>query len=274
MKKLLTILTLALALCLVCGAALAIDYPDGIVENYADLKVGDTVKGKTITMIPAVDATKYAHGETVRLQVTCGTEFVEVVFKNVHAFKTTPDATLSTASTCTEAGELVYKCNVKGCNEVKKEKAGLASHTWVRKNTTEPTCTTAGESKMVCSVCNKVDEASKQTVAALGHDYKDTVTLVPKCKADQTIADGKHADVCSRCKDKKNEVALTLATYIATPAYNPPKNYDGHNWDEWVDKAATCLNPAGKEHWCKDCALHVFVANVGAKPLAAEFVYD
>jgi len=118
-------------------------------------------------------------------------------------------------ATCTEDGSYdnVVSCTVCG-EELSRETITdpAKGHTEVTDAAVAPTCTETGltEGKH-CSVCDEVIVA-QEVVAALGHDYKATVTA-PTC-----TAAGYTTYNCSRCDDSytADEVAVLDHSYDAT----------------------------------------------------------
>ena len=104
-------------------------------------------------------------------------------------------------------------------------------HAWGEwKVTTEPTCTEEGEETRTCMRCG---ETETRAVAALGHDYVETVTE-PTC-----TEKGFTTHKCSRCGDE----------YV--DAYTDAL---GHAWGEWeVTKEATEEEAGEETRTCARC---------------------
>ena len=106
----------------------------------------------------------------------------------------------------------------------------------------EATCTTAGNTAYWTCECGKLfadAEATTETtleavtVAALGHNFGDWVTVPATC-----LVAGSKTRTCSRCDKTETEV-------ISAP---------GHTYGAWVEKtAATCTMEGEEERECSSC---------------------
>ena len=162
------------------------------------------------------------------------------------------DGEVTTAPTCTVAGEKTFTCTT--CNETKTEPvdalghdfAGGAwqsdgtnhwkkcsrcdvtepksAHTWNDGEvTTAPTCTVAGEKTFTCTTCN---ETKTEPVDALGHDFAGGAW-----QSDGT----NHWKKCSRCD------------------VTEPKS--AHTWNDGeVTTAPTCTVAGVKTFTCTECS--------------------
>ena len=143
-----------------------------------------------------------------------------------------------TAPTCTERGYTTYTCLRCGDSYVDDyiDALGHTPAAAVRENEKSATCTADGsyDEVVYCSVCGAEISRERKTVAALGHDYVDSITA-PTCTekgytthtckvcgeayVDSEVAalghdygaDG-NAEKCSRCGEKN-------------PDYKPPVNF-------------------------------------------------
>ncbi len=216
MKKLLTILVLALALCLVCGSALAAEYLGSFTEpaalaaaleaaadDYGLDAAGRTYNPTVATLIAGdhgvrtkVDMTGTKGGKTVTTEV-----FVTVG----HTWK--KDTAKSIEPTCTEAGTYVYGCTKAGCTGSKTESVPALGHTFVEVCTA--TCGADGFAYNECTRCGFIEKD------ALGNEIK-----VP-------VAAGKDADGNAvnhtLVKDGKNKYK------VVAPACGYP---DGQFWGD------------------------------------------
>ncbi len=134
--------------------------------------------------------------------------------------------------TCTEAGTTETVCTV--CGEVVSTGTIAATgHTAGDWEVKTPaTCTEAGEEIQKCTVCGA--EVNSREIAALGHDVSEwTVTDEPTC----TEA-GERSGVCTRCGETVTEPVAAL----------------GHDVAEWeVTKEATCTEAGSRTGTCARC---------------------
>jgi hypothetical protein len=112
--------------------------------------------------------------------------------------------TNTVASTCTENGYTEYKC--KRCGDTKKEVIfELADHkegTPTEVSRTEPTCTTAGSSKLEtrCTECGTLLDSETVELKALGHDHVAGIPVEPTC------TDDGYVPFRCRCGDTYNQI--------------------------------------------------------------------
>ena len=89
--------------------------------------------------------------------------------KDGYAEHTWDGGTVTTAATCTEAGEKTYTCTV--CSATKTEPIPATGHSWNGGTvTTAATCTEAGEKTYTCTVCSAT---KTEVIAATGHTYAE-----------------------------------------------------------------------------------------------------
>lgn len=174
--------------------------------------------------------------------------------------------------TCTEAGSKIFACAVCGtleseslpsehawgkwedapndaslerhlclaCGEEETRQKPVCAHPSIRTEVVfDATCTEAGRTKRVCTVCGVVID--QKPIPALGHTYTGgqyAVTLAPTC-----VEDGAGALICDRC-GYRDAVRTMAATGI-------------HIWDiEAEAVAATCTEAgAGKILKCSGCGM-------------------
>ncbi|MGN1370160.1 MAG: hypothetical protein ACI4WX_14920 [Aristaeellaceae bacterium] len=187
-------------------------------------------------------------------------------FKNTGDQPATCDHTygewkVTTAATCTEAGEKTRTCTK--CNDAQKETIAATGHAYGEwKVTTAATCTDAGEKTRTCANCNDVQ---KEAIAALGHTWGEwNVTPTGKMrmcsvcgaveketsgcdhnygiwnvKTEPTCTEeGQKVRICSKCGDVQKE---------AIPAA-------GHAYGEWnVKTPGTCSKAGEKVRICSKC---------------------
>ena len=133
--------------------------------------------------------------------------------------------------TCTEPGEITYKCTVcKTANRTEEVPAlGHTDGEWI--TDVEPTCTTEGSKYQVCATCGETIKT--EVIDALGHSYQTTVTD-PTC-----TEQGYSTHTCSVCGDN------FVDTYIAAT---------GHTDGEWItDVEPTCTTQGSKYQVCATC---------------------
>lgn len=123
------------------------------------------------------------------------------------SWETVEEADCATAT----IGRQESKCIHKGCQE-KRTRTVAASHTWSERRTVkEASCTEAGNTAIVCTVCNTVKANSVQLLTPLGHTYEDD----GDCTTDSN---------CARCGARiEGQEQHNLTVY--------EKNAQGH-WQE------------------------------------------
>jgi len=181
MKKLLTILTLALALCLLCSSAMATATYKAQYEfdSYYDLHLGQTIEdvyGKewNIIEIPA-NVKKAAHTDGAQVNVsaknilTGEVAILEIKVKSTHQIVW--DDVKSYDPTCSKTGVFALKC--KDCSWTYTEELDKIDHV-VKNVTVAPTCQAAGRLQVVCIVCNKVisDKVDPANPVPVDHAYE------------------------------------------------------------------------------------------------------
>ncbi len=103
----------------------------------------------------------------------------------------------------------------------------IHTHSYTSKQTTAPTCTTAGVMTYTCSCGNSYT----QSIAATGHTWSDWVKSDPTC-----TENGSNTRSCSKCGQTESE------SISAT----------GHNYTYEITEA-TCTEPALKRYTCTNC---------------------
>jgi hypothetical protein len=248
-KKLLTILTLALALCLVYSVALAapavelsgeayqdatqkviaLDAPDSFdLDHDKDSATPDihfersTDKGAMKCL--ETKALRYYGSDSHGVDV-----WFEVVWTKQHDLVT--PGTVTKAATCTTKGETTYICKVCGEKIVKDDIAAL-KHTWEVSATDyidaiieAPTCTEDGTFGQACKRCGAIKPKSEQVMKAIGHEFVFVWAQEPTCKVP-----GKVAYICTYCgKDWDSYVAENGYT-VTTWRKNMVKSICGKTW--------------------------------------------
>mgnify|MGYP000989932795 CR=1 FL=1 len=106
-------------------------------------------------------------------------------------------------------------------------------HTEIR-NQRETTCTQTGYAgDTYCTDCDKLLSTGKE-LAALGHDYKATVTKQPT-----TTEEGVRTYTCSRCNSSYTESIAKL-----------PEEQHTHNYTGSITKEATCTEAGVRSYTC------------------------
>ena len=140
--------------------------------------------------------------------------------KKPHTVGTT--ATCVSKAVCSICGETFGEVNAT--NHV---------HTTV-KNRKEATCTQTGYTgDTYCMDCNKLLSTGKE-LAALGHDYKATVTKQPT-----TTEEGVRTYTCTRCNSSYTESIAKL-----------PEEQHTHNYTGSITKEATCTEAGVRTYTC------------------------
>ena len=136
--------------------------------------------------------------------------------------------TVGTPATC------VSKAVCSVCGETFGEvDANNHVHTIV-KNLKEATCTQTGYTgDTYCADCNKILRTGEE-LAALGHDYKATVTKQPT-----TTEEGVRTYTCSRCNSSYTESIAKL-----------PEEQHTHNYTGSITKEATCTEAGVRTYTC------------------------
>ena len=107
------------------------------------------------------------------------------------------------------------------------------THTEIR-NQREATCTQTGYAgDTYCTDCDKLLSTGKE-LAALGHDYKATVTKQPT-----TTEEGVRTYTCTRCSSSYTESIAKL-----------PEEQHTHNYTGSITKEATCTEPGARTYTC------------------------
>ena len=160
--------------------------------------------------------------------------------KDGYAEHTWDGGTVTTAATCTEAGEKTYTCTV--CSATKTEAIAALGHSWDDGEVTVPvSCLLDGITTYTCTVC---DAARQQTTPATGHVWDDgEVTTPAGCTSEGTTT-----YTCTVCSATKTEV-------IAATGHSYAGEWSSDNTHHW--HAATCGHDL-----MEDYAEHVFEKGV------------
>lgn len=174
--------------------------------------------------------------------------------------------------TCTQDGEIDYKCSK--CGYIKKKITKATGHEWGKwKTALAQTCTTDGKEERVCSKCSEKEE---RTLKATGHEWGEwKTTLAQTC-----TTDGKEERICSKCSEKeertlkatghKSETVGAKAPTCKEDGYTGdevckvchetlnkgttiPKT-DSHEWGKWTTvRESTCTEKGEQSRKCAVC---------------------
>lgn len=292
MKKLLSIVLLALALCLAISAAFAVEGKPTVYENVFErpywvggsvvtLTDGTTVELEGFDNANWAQYDKYQkdaaeHGKIKNFLVYAkevGGELasseevvrlVEIRVRIQHDFAETA------APDCTKGGTL--KCETCGYEEEIAPQEHLYE---LRKEVKKETYCTAPEYADVCTRCGHEKEGSRAEYAKEFKDYKPHQNEELKGKiTEKWILDSElncqkteatYHVVCSNCgktlldeegKERK-DIKIDLAGYVENQknfGVKLEEGWEGHDWDKWVKLSdATCVANGTHKHWCKIC---------------------
>jgi len=293
MKKLLSIVVLALALCLVASIALAHDY--GTTLNIGELeKALENSENYTIDGIGVIDTDadldELEDGEcgvyvTVKIKGLKGSDMVteEVRVAATHDWRRT-----ETSPDCTTGGVVTWKC--KKCGLTQTENRPATSHSWVEKDTS--TCGKRGVVYTECAICgavkkdalgNRIEKASTAELPA--HTFTNTkgekkyavVEGLTCTTTNKDLSKGYVNNVCYVCgaeedKTARIEIDTTGKTYsevVAAVTAAGVKGFTGHQFEEkhYAEIPATCTEGAKYTVWCKVCSFMMDKPVKDSKPL-------
>ncbi len=122
---------------------------------------------------------------------------------------------ITTAPTCTAAGEKVYTCK-NDPSHVKKERLPATGHNWDGgKVVTPASCTAPGETVYTCK--NDPSHVEKKQIPATGHSLKEVVGTPPTCDKPGTAS----YYLCSGCGKTFSDPSATRevnVNYLSVPA--------------------------------------------------------
>lgn len=182
---------------------------------------------------------------------------------------------VTTAPTCTESGEKLYKCN--SCSYEKTETLD-PEHKKITVEGKEATCTEEGYTdKIYCNVCQTVFSES-QPIAAKGHKesdwmYYNNVTCTEgsdrfkECTRCHVVLEEGHTDALGHIYHVEETVAPNCedAGYKRHLCSRCGETYDektedalGHSYELTYDLAPTCEYGGRKEYVCSTCQNEYF----------------
>ena len=174
--------------------------------------------------------------------------------------------------TCTQDGEIDYKCSK--CGYIKKKITKATGHEWGEwKTTLAQTCTTDGKEERICSKCSEKEE---RTLKATGHEWGEWKTTLAKT----CTTDGKEERTCSKCSEKeertikatghKSETVRVKAPTCKEDGYTGDEvckvchetlnkgttihKTDSHEWGKWTTvRESTCTEKGERSRKCAVC---------------------
>jgi len=217
-------------------------------------------------LVSAKQATCTEDGVIVRKCSTCGEKKSETTPALGHDLKWRGH--WDPAPSCTVDG---YHLNT--CSRCDYTTRTIGEYAWGHAGYTkrqEPTCTSAGKVYLECDQCGQ--EIVKETLPALGHDYKQVGVKTPTCNEK-----GAYYLECTRCGDEKTETRSATGnhSYVLEGEQKPTCTKDGgrmyrcsvcdnvkgevvaktgHSWQQTYSEPATCAADGYKSYKCKNCS--------------------
>jgi hypothetical protein len=273
MKKLLTIVLVALALCMVAAIALAGTETNMNYYTQAAIEaLGDSgyLPDSTEVWGSDIEAVKLATGHNTEAAVKVYTNKDKTTFKVVTVLVNPHVAgtySVTTPRTCIATGVETAKCTVCGATmtrTIAKKNHGedpVGDGTWIYKNVTDPTSDDYGKAKLYCTECKVwIPDSEASVEPTHKHAWITKIITMPTCKSN-----GKAEVACQDCGINRNlyEKGWTLTYNITIAEFNADPflkakygEIDGHNWNNWVTTtAATCAKNATQIRWCSICEL-------------------
>jgi hypothetical protein len=291
MKKLLTIVVVALLLCLGISAALATTY-SGSLEGYElDNLLADSTNAYALggsekitdvsiptdvyEMLEETAHEKYVNAKITGLSAETGKYITTEVRVRMSTHNMYWKLIETASNNCEEGGKRVYKCTFPGCDATRVVEFPATAHIMTEVNTA--TCTEKGKVYDKCSVCGyyakdklgnpvykKGTDGKVIETAALGHKASNKWATDVKCNPDtQRLTDGYVYNVCARCGkniDDETKVEVKGGTDLDKQAIIAGKI------DKWVFLNAhtfeakpyktygpTCTRKGGSTYWCTNC---------------------
>ena len=138
-------------------------------------------------------------------------------------------------------GVVIYICDI--CDNEGYDIIFATKHVWSAWITDKAaSCTQSGERHRTCT--RGASHNQYETIPALGHDYKETVTVQAGCETD-----GIKSVICSRCGDSAEQKII--------PAV-------GHQYEEHLVKEPSCMEDTERVFICKHDPLHMYTEVVPA----------
>ena len=126
------------------------------------------------------------------------------------------DGVITKESTCTEKGEMLYTCSV--CLHEKTAELPLAEHERVLVEFVAPTCTKEGASEgYKCADCNAW-VVKPTVIPALGHSLVVDKAVAATC-TENGLTEGSHCIVCNEVLEAQEVVPAKGHTVVTVPGY-------------------------------------------------------
>jgi len=163
------------------------------------------------------------------------------------------DGTITTAASCTAAGEMTHKCTNEGCEATKTEAIAKESHNLSETKGKAATCTEDGNINFwTCNDCKtkfadaegKTEITGTITLTKTGHVVSKVEAKAATCTEDGNV----EYWTCTACKENFADKAATQKiTDVTVKA-------EGHKLTEVARKEATCTEDGNIRHWvCSGC---------------------
>jgi hypothetical protein len=296
MKKVLTIVLLALALCLLASVAMAATYQN-VYKEGDDLPLpgSDMVYQGTsyevcdvIPMWDTLQGHNTSHDVTVRYYGADRIQSVTVKYiSDPHDFSVAiaPAADPNyKAASCSATGTYTMKCSK--CNATIIKTSNKTAHEYVYKLLNGADCTKGGEGAMVCRLCGDIQPGTTRKFAPTAHTFQwwnpdcYKVVSIPACTASSKgeVLPGKYQPLCAVCGKPMDRWSGKTDEYYYEDLWPHEygiaagiEDYDGHDWDEWVSFAPNCSTPARDIRWCKVCGINETNIHKDSTPAAPNF---
>ncbi len=131
--------------------------------------------------------------------------------------------------TCAKDGEIIFSCV---CGTLKIEPLPKTDHIYL-KTVSEPTCTSRGFEKLICTKCSEVQITFFDV---LGHELKNEFTVDKEATC---TVQGSKSIHCSRCDERFEKTVI---------------NPTGHSFSSWITAIKpTCEKTGKNERSCNSC---------------------
>lgn len=151
------------------------------------------------------------------LLIVAGIFAAVVGIKQVSCKHVWDDGTVKTEATCTEEGELVFKCEL--CDKKQSKSIEKTSHTWLYVDAKSATCTEDGHNAYtVCEVCETYKEGYEfKADLAKGHTEEDDAAVAATC-TETGLTAGKHCTTCGEVTVPQRVTAALNHTIVQVEA--------------------------------------------------------
>lgn len=267
MKKLLTILTVVLALCLAFGVAMADDDTDSDFrgEAFEEAMRTHTIDGHTVGDYTVMREPTCTQKGIIRFACETQPDHFHEVYTDMlpHQYAVVDDCT--TGSKCKVCGQTVPGHHIWSSewnNWSASEKAKYLPYDYdlSSKNNDEffwgkvikePTCTEEGEAIDFCPRCGATREVTR-VIEKVPHDFSVIVTdHEPICLDGEEYWEYHHE--CKYCGEPCG-IFHHYGTMAEYAAFIKDPDYDGHAWDNWfVTVEPTCAKEGTMVRLCPRC---------------------